>query len=162
MPNNTALALYFGDLLTDQSHPRDGILFYANAAKNTVETDIQTAAEKEKEAKEAQAKSGTAAAAITKTTAKKEEKKKGHKHTKWAEDLNSFGETDVQSGQADQLRNVTADTSQYALTGMITITAYRPLDSIDDDDFRFVCSKIANASENFVGTWMGRTEKAIT
>ncbi len=53
MPNNTALALYFGDLLTDQSHPRDGILFYANAAKNTVETDIQTAAEKEKEAKEA-------------------------------------------------------------------------------------------------------------
>ena len=39
MPNNTALALYFGDIKNDEGHPRDGILFYSNAGKNITETD---------------------------------------------------------------------------------------------------------------------------
>ena len=30
MPNNTALAIYFGNTLKDINHPTDGILFYAN------------------------------------------------------------------------------------------------------------------------------------
>ena len=42
MPNNTALALYFGDIKNDEGHPRDGILFYSNAGKNITETDIET------------------------------------------------------------------------------------------------------------------------
>lgn len=43
MPNNTALAIYFGDLKNDKGHPRDGILFYSNAGKNFTELDLETA-----------------------------------------------------------------------------------------------------------------------
>ena len=51
MPNNTALAIYFGDILKDQSHPRDGILFYSNAGKNITELDDETAENQKKSGK---------------------------------------------------------------------------------------------------------------
>lgn len=58
--------------------------------------------------------------------------------------------------------------SKYDLTGEITITAYRPFTTIDDDDFKFTCPNPKGETEEekislptFVGTWIGRTPEAI-
>ena len=43
---------------------------------------------------------------------------------------------------SNSLKNVTADLSMYNITGEITITAYRPFTTVDDDDFKFKCPEI--------------------
>ena len=126
MPNNTALALYFGDIKNDEGHPRDGILFYSNAGKNITETDKERVIE-------------------TEETGKKDdhEDEDHHEHEEWAEDLGPFGMSDVTWGiGSNSLKNVTADLSMYNITGEITITAYRPFTTVDDDDFKFKCPEI--------------------
>lgn len=93
MPNNTALALQFGDMIKDTDHPRDGILFYSNAAKNITEIDDETESKKDH-------------------NDHKDKDENNHTPHKFAEDLSSFGITDVATGDAsDALKFVTNDTS---------------------------------------------------